>query len=442
MRAVGFGLLCLLGSCAGDGVVDKEAAEAARAKLSPQTLAGVMRSSPLPTAPLDPSNQVAGDPRAIEFGRALFYDERFSSNGAISCATCHDPLLDWTDGKETAVGLSSFGTHTPSLWNVAFNRWYFWDGRADSLWAQAIQPWEHPDEMGGDRVSFTRSIQGDEELSSSYESLFGELPDTSLWPSSAKPMGDGSREPMQLAWESMSEESRRDATRVLVNMTKAVAAFEREIVSGEAPFDRYVRGLKTGDAADLSALNEEQLLGMELFFNEARCHLCHHGPLFSDLEFHDVRLPYAVDEAGEELREFGRWEGIKLVRKDPFNGLGEFSDIAALAPGELTPDTGSARGHLEFLLRTPHTKGEFKTAGLRNVERTAPYTHRGIYRDLEEVIEHYSSLHDAPLKQHSDSEEILIALQLSEVEKSALISFLSSLTGDLPSPKLLQPPTK
>jgi cytochrome c peroxidase len=296
--------------------------------------------------------------------------------------------------------------------------------------------------MGGDRVSFTRTIQRDEELSSSYESLFGELPDTSLWPSSAKPLGEDSQDPMQLAWESMNEEAQRDSTQVLVNMAKAVAAFEREIVSGEAPFDRYVRGLKTGDPADLSALDEEQLFGMELFFNEARCHLCHHGPLFSDLEFHDVRLPYAVDGAGEALREFGRWEGIELVLKDPFNGLGEYSDVSPLAPNELAPNSGSARGHLEFLLRTPHTKGEFKTAGLRNVERTAPYTHRGIYRDLNEVIEHYSTLHDAPLKQHSDSEEILIALQLSEDEKRALVSFLGSLTGEISNPKLLQPPTK
>ena len=442
MRSIGLGLSLLLVGCSGDGVIDREAAQAARAKLSPQTLAGVLRSSPLPAAPIDPSNQVAGDPRAVELGRALFYDERLSSNGTISCATCHDPQLDWADGDETAVGLSSFGTHTPSLWNVAFNRWYFWDGRADSLWAQAVQPWEHPDEMGGDRVSFTRIICGDEELSSSYESLFGALPDPSSWPSSARPTADEAQASLQHAWESMNEEAQREATQVLVNMAKAVAAFERELVSGEAPFDRYVRGLTTGDTADLSSLDEEQLLGMELFFNEARCHLCHHGPLFSDLEFHDVRLPYAVDEAGEALREFGRWEGIELVLKDPFNGLGEHSDIPSLEPGELAPDSGSARGHLEFLLRTPHTKGEFKTAGLRNVERTAPYTHRGIYKDLEEVIEHYSSLHDAPVKQHTDTEEILISLGLSQGEKQALIAFLRSLTGDPPGPELLQPPMR
>ena len=442
MRSIGLSLSLLFVGCSGDGFIDEEAAEAARAKLSPQTLAGVMRSSPLPKAPIDPSNQVAGDPRAVELGRALFYDERLSANQAISCATCHDPALDWTDGKETAVGLNSFRTHTPSLWNVAFNRWYFWDGRADSLWAQAIQPWEHPDEMGGDRVSFTRIISDDAELSSSYESLFGTLPDTSSWPSSAKPVEGEPEDPLQLAWASMGEEAQRDATEVLVNMAKAVAAFEREIVSGEAPFDRYVRGLKTGDPAELTSLDEEQLLGMELFFGEARCHLCHHGPLFSDLEFHDVRLPYASDSAGEPLREFGRWEGIKLVQDDPYNGLGEYADVPPLEPGEFAPDSGSARGHLEFLLRTPHTKGEFKTASLRNVERTAPYTHRGVYKDLEELMEHYSSLHDAPPKQHTDTEEILIPLGLSQKEKQALIAFLRSLTSEKDIPESLLPPTR
>ena len=137
-------------------------------------------------------------------------------------------------------------------------------------------------------------------------------------------------------------------------------------------------------------------------------HLCHHGPLFSDREFHDVRLPYAVDEAGEELREFGRWEGIKLVLRDPFNGLGEHSDITPLLPGELAPDSGSARGHLEFLLRTPHTKGEFKTAGLRNVERTAPYTHRGIYKDLDEALDLFSK---------SDPEEPIKTKKLRKKKK-------------------------
>jgi cytochrome c peroxidase len=433
------GLTLLFSACAEDGVIDAKAAAAARAELSPLVLAGVLRASPLPSPPVDPSNRVVDNPNAIELGRILFYDQRFSANGSISCATCHDPALDWSDGKVTAEGLSSFNIHSPSLWNVAYNRWYFWDGRADSLWAQAIQPWEHPDEMGGNRVAFTHTIIEDSALRAKYEALFGQMPDVSAWPREARPtLGDLS-DPAQPAWHSMPADAREASTQVLVNMAKAVAAFERELVSGESRFDRYVSGLQSGAPQELASLSSEEIKGMKLFFDEARCHLCHHGPLFSDLEFHDVRLPYERNERGEELREFGRWDGIKTVLNDPYNGKGEFSDVGALQPGETLGDLGSARGHLEFLLRTPHTKGEFKTPGLRNVARTAPYTHRGVYESLEEVIEHYSSLHDAPTKRHADSEEILIPIHLNREQKAAIIAFLGALSGPKPSPSMLAP---
>ena len=178
---------------------------------------------------------------------------------------------------------------------------------------------------------------------------------------------------------------------------------------------------------------------MELFFGEARCHLCHHGPLFTDLEFHDVRLPYAVNEEGEDVREMGRWDGIDAVLKDPLNSEGAYSDSPTLSPGEGPAISGSARGHLEYLLRSPHTKGEFKTPGLRNVARTAPYTHRGIYKSLEEVIIHYSELADAPPKRHEDVEEILVPVHLEEGEVSALVAFLESLSSPPAGPELRSP---
>lgn len=421
MRLAGlaFALLCV--GCGRDA----ERAAAARDALPREVLAGVLRASPLPPVPADPTNKYADDPRAVSLGRALFYDERFSSNGELSCATCHDPDKDWGDGEVTATGLASFGVHSPSLWNVAHNRWFFWDGRADTLWSQAVQPWEHPDEMGGDRVSFARLLHSDAELSSSYVELFGPLPDVSGWPAAARPVGEGSADPMQRAWEGMDAEAQAEATLVIVNLAKAVAAFERLMVTSLTAFDRYVRGLRLGAPEDLAALGDEELNGMELFFGEARCHLCHHGPLFTDLEFHDVRLPYGLDESGEVVREMGRWEGIGAVLKDPLNSEGDFSD-ATLGAASVS---GSARGHLEFLLRSPHTKGEFKTPGLRNVARTAPFTHRGIYASLEEVIRHYSELADAPAKRHEDAEEILVPVHLDEAEISALVAFLEALSS-------------
>ena len=406
---------------------DSERAASAREALAPDVLAGVLRASPLPPVPVDPTNAFADDPRAAHFGRVLFYDERFSANGEISCATCHDPDLGWADGSVTAAGLSSFGLHTPSLWNVAHNRWFFWDGRADTLWSQAVEPWEHPNEMGGDRVSFVRLLAADQELSGLYTELFGPLPDVQGWPATAKPVSGGGSHPMQMAWDEMSEESQEAATRVIVNLAKSVAAFERLIVTSETAFDRYVRGLRDGDPEDLSALGPEELHGMELFFSDARCHLCHHGPFFTDLEFHDVRLPYETGADGEPVREMGRWDGIQAVLKSPLNSEGVYSDSPA-GEGEGGPViSGSAHGHLEYLLRSTHTKGEFKTPGLRNVGKTAPYTHRGIYESLEQVIAHYSELADAPPKRHEDVEEILVPVHLAEVEVAALAAFLRSL---------------
>ena len=382
MRLAGLALALLATGCGADA----ERAAAARDALPAEVLAGVLRASPLPSLPPDPTNAFADDPRAASFGRALFYDERFSANGEVSCATCHDPELDWGDGAITATGLSSFEIHTPSLWNVAHNRWFFWDGRADTLWSQAVAPWEHSDEMGGDRVSFVHLLHADLELGALYTELFGPLPDVSGWPPSAKPGRGGESSSLQGAWEEMSLESQAAATRVIVNLAKSVAAFERLMLTTETAFDRYVRGLRGGAEEDLAALGAEELRGMELFFGEARCHLCHHGPLFTDLEFHDVRLPYGVNEQGEDVREMGRWDGIDAVLKDPLNSEGSYSDSPTLLAGEGPAVSGSARGHLEYLLRSPHTKGEFKTPGLRNVARTAPYTHRGIYESLEEVI--------------------------------------------------------
>lgn len=178
---------------------------------------------------------------------------------------------------------------------------------------------------------------------------------------------------------------------------------------------------------------------MGLFFGEARCHLCHHGPLFTDLEFHDVRLPYGLDASGEVVREMGRWDGIGAVLKDPLNSDGDFSDASELLPGETPSVSGSARGHLEYLLRSPHTKGEFKTPGLRNVARTAPFTHRGIYANLEEVIRHYSELADAPVKRHADAEEILVPVHLDDVEVRALVAFLGALSSQAPGEELRAP---
>jgi cytochrome c peroxidase len=356
----------------------------------------LLAASPLPAPPPDPTNAVADDPLAAELGRKLFYDERLSGSGTVSCASCHDPDLGWSDGRTTAVGLAEVDLHTPTLWNGAHQRWQFWDGRADSQWAQALQPIEDEREMGGSRAAVLELIAGDPELRAPYEQVFGS-----------------------------AELTRGEVDGVFADVGKAIAAFERKIVTGETPFDSFVRGLETGDEDDLAALSDYERVGAKLFFGKANCHLCHSGPTFSDLEFHDARVPVAEEHALDP----GRYAGIAKAQRDPFNGLGEHSDDR----GEI------AREKLLYLARSPHTRGEFKTPGLRNVAQTAPYMHGGQYERLVDVVEHYSTLEDAPPKRHQDAEDVLVPVQLSEREKAQLVAFLHTLSSGPPSADLLDP---
>ena len=143
--------------------------------------------------PPDPTNAVADDPRAARLGQFLFFEQRLSGTGTIACATCHEPGRSWTDGREVAEGLGTLTRHTPSLWNVAYNRWFFWDGRADSLWSQALSPLEHPDEHGGSRLQYAHLVHGDPELRAAYERVFGPLPeleDTERFPPEGRPVPD------------------------------------------------------------------------------------------------------------------------------------------------------------------------------------------------------------------------------------------------------------
>jgi len=123
----------------------------------------VLRMSPLGDPPPDGTNRVADDVRAAELGQSLFFDERLSSTGTISCATCHDPKHGFSNGSQFGDGISQTQRHVPTLLNVAHHQWFYWDGRADTLWAQALRPVEHDDEMGFDRVGVARLIARDEQ---------------------------------------------------------------------------------------------------------------------------------------------------------------------------------------------------------------------------------------------------------------------------------------
>ena len=251
----------------------------------------ILSLSPLPTVANDSTNAVDGRADAIAFGRELFSDKGLSGDGRFSCASCHDAAKGWADGKPLSSGAGSGRRNTPSLWNVAQNRWLFWDGRADSLWSQALKPIEDPLEMNGTRLHVAHYVVGDAKLRSLYTAAFGAAPDLSdahRFPKTGGPKA--SDEAQQLVWWLMAAEDQFAVNRVYSNVGKAIAAYEATIRSGEAPFDRFVRDLRAGVASS-TAISPAAQRGLKVFIGKGDCVLCHSGPNFTNKEFHDIRVP-------------------------------------------------------------------------------------------------------------------------------------------------------
>lgn len=390
-------------------------------------------ASPLPPLPPDPTNAWADDPAAARFGQALFYDERLSANGEVSCATCHQPTRGFTDGERLAVGLSVGTRKTPTLWNAAHQRWLTWDGRADSLWMQALDPIEDTREMGTTRVDVLRVIAGDAGLRADYEATFGALPEGVEQLPSARPArrgeaesGDDAPEPVT-RWAALDDATRESVTRAYTNVGKSLAAYQRRLVRGDAPFDRFVEGLRDGDATKLAAMSVEAQRGLALFFGRANCTLCHSGPLFSDGEFHNNALP--THHGGEPV-DAGRYEGAAVVKASPFNAGGPFSDAT---------DDERAR-QVRTLRVSSETWGEFRTPSLRNLAGRAPFMHQGQFETLADVVAFYDTLEPSSGRSHHQ-ERILVPLGLTEADRSDLAAFLRSLEGAPADESLLGPPS-
>ena len=403
--------------------------------------------SPLPAVPADPTNRYADDSAAAHLGQYIFFDERFSLDGETSCATCHDPKKSWTDGQAVPAAFSDQLRHVPSLWNVAYNRWYFWDGRADSLWSQALHPLEQADEHGGSRAQYAKLVHDDPDLKQAYERIFGTLPemsDASRFPAAAKPLATQPADPLNVAWGAMSEADRETVNGVFVNVGKALAAYQRRIISRASPFDTFVEGLKTRDERKQRAISDSAKRGLKFFIGRGNCILCHHGPNFTDNEFHNTGVAELLPL---QRPDHGRFLGVHQVLNSPFNVLGSYSDD--VEAGRRSPTA--------YLVNFVHTKRQFKTPSLRNVARTPPYMHRGQFETLEDVIKFYSTLENPQPKQTvpglpqrpippahrhggGDGEHILLPLHLSKTETDDLVAFLESLTDEsLDTTLMVQP---
>ena len=276
-------------------------------------------------------------PARAELGKMLFFDPRLSGSGALSCASCHNPALSWSDGLKTGIGHmgTRLARHSPTIENLAWGGPYFWDGRAETLEDQATGP-----------------IQAEAEMNMPAALVVGSVAST-----------PGYRVAFARAYpgEAIS----------LDTIGKAIANYERTIVSGQAPFDRWTEGAE-------SAIGEDAKRGFILFNTKADCAVCHSGWRFTDDGFHDV--------------------GLKS--KDKGRGV--------------------------IVAGVPALQYAFKTPSLRNIALSSPYMHDGSQKTLLEVVDFYDR---GFIKRPSLSPHIK-RLGLSAQEKSDLVTFLETLTGD------------
>lgn len=360
----------------------------------------------------DPTNRVADDPRAVDLGHRLFVDTRLSSNGRVSCATCHDPAREFQDDVPVATGVGTTNRRTMPIQSTARLAFLFWDGRKDSQWAQALGPLESPVEHGGSRAQYAHVIA--EHYRSEYEALFGQMPSLDAVPRTAGPVPDPVA---RRNWEGLSASERDAVTQVFVNIGKAIAAYERRIEYGESRFDRFAGELiRTGRAPD-GVLTDDEMAGLRLFIGRANCTQCHSGPLLTDDHFHNTGVPAVSSLPFDD----GRESGAPSVQADEFNCTSRWSD---------DPDACS---ELNFLVaHGSELRRAFKAPSLRNVADRAPYMHAGQIASLEDVVAHYDA---APASPHGTSE--IRPLALSRRERQQLVAYLRTLSGGVEAPESL-----
>jgi cytochrome c peroxidase len=278
----------------------------------------------------------------IELGKKLFFDTRLSGDGNMSCATCHNPVYGWSDGLPTAKGFKSevLGRASPTVTNTAFNGLQMWDGRKKDLEDQATGPLESEHEMAANfpaMMAFLNTSEG-------YKADFAKA-----YPG----------EPIDKA-----------------TLAKAIATFERSVISNNSPFDRWVKG-------DKNAMTKQQVTGFRLFTDpkKGNCSACHQGANFTDNGFHNLGLA----SYGVENPDLGRYTQRK---------------VTAL-------------------------KGAFKTPTLRDVALTAPYFHDGSAKTLKEVVAHYNKGGEVK----TDLSPNIKPLNLSEQEMSDIVAFMEALTS-------------
>jgi cytochrome c peroxidase len=321
----------------------------------------IVALGPWPQAlPADPSNRVADLPAAAEFGRRMFHEPRLSANGYVACVTCHQTDRAFTDAIARARALAPVERNTPSLVDVALNPWFGWAGASDSLWMASLRPILDAREMGVDAAAVARVVRTGIGLACEYRRAFGRAPDDV------------------------------DDETVLVDVAKALAAFQRTLASARTPFDDLRDALAHGDTAAVNGYPPAALRGLRLFVGRAGCVQCHAGARFSDGSFRALAAPAApaapvarrpgpVAALGPPA-DAGRAEAVRSLAASPYNLLGRFND----AP----QGTGARAAATRALAAEALPPGHFRVPTLRNVAATPPYFHDGSRATLLEAVRH------------------------------------------------------
>lgn len=306
----------------------------------------------LPPVPIPVDNPPTAE--TIALGRKLYFDPVLSVDGTIACATCHSPEFGFSDGKPVSEGVENQkgGRNAPTIFNAAYYTAQFWDGRAPNLEKQAEGPMQNPIEMGHTLEGIEKNLMEDAAYRAEFEKAFGPGPIT------------------------------------YQKVMKAIASFERTIISGNSPFDRYFYG------GDKTALNEAAKRGLEIFRNPVKgnCTACHPIGLFTDSGFHNIGV--GVDDEGN-LTDLGRYE---VTEKDAH-------------------------------------RGAFKTPSVRNIALSAPYMHDGSLKTLREVVDFYVGGGNSNPYLDNQLKELHPTSPTGKVNWSRddLVTFLEALTGEIPA---------
>ena len=375
--------------------------------------------SQLGEPPASAGNRLADDRSAAQLGKSLFFDKSLSKDGNVSCTSCHQPRLYFTDGLKRSKAAGITRRSAPTVLGAAHSPWQFWDGRKDSLWSQALGPIEDANEYNTSRTEYVRKIL--QKYPDEYQLVFGDikLDFIERLPEKASPAGD---EESRVNWQALSKDTQSKINRVFSNAGKAMMAYQRQLKIPKARFDLFIDALVANQPDQLAEIfSAEEVQGLRLFVGKANCASCHNGPLFTNYEFHNIGAPDPKDQPVE----LGRHEGVKSLLSDEFTCLSEWSDANKNDCAEMR------------FLKTRGTElvGALKTPSLRNIAATAPYMQFGQFDNLKQVIAHYNqptppvyNREQHPSRPHFD----IMPLKLSEQESLALESFLKTLTSPLP----------